>query len=112
VNPQGRSKVVNFAYYCAAQLPWLKPDAEKPATARVKSFDFTGKMPQGQVFYPLQQKPSPTILLQRGIAGSPREAAALPGRFLPELGRFLTEAAFFYLARVFSFLALSRLLTC
>jgi hypothetical protein len=28
--------------------------------------------------------------------GSAREAAALPGRFLPELGRFGNEAAFFY----------------
>src|SRR5512144_2614189 len=28
--------------------------------------------------------------------GSLREAAALPGRFLPELGRFGNEAAFFH----------------
>jgi hypothetical protein len=33
--------------------------------------------------------------------GSVREAAALPGRFLPELGRFGNEAAIFYSARVF-----------
>ena len=44
--------------------------------------------------------------------GSVCEAAALPGRFLPELGRFLTEAAFFFSARIFLPLAASRLLTC
>jgi hypothetical protein len=44
--------------------------------------------------------------------GSVHEAAALPGRFLPELGRFLTEAAFFLSARIFLSLAASRLLTC
>jgi hypothetical protein len=39
------------------------------------------------------------ILLQRGIAILDREAAALPGRFLPELGRFgIPKAAFFLTA--------------
>jgi hypothetical protein len=37
-----------------------------------------------------------SILLQRGIAVSDREAAALPGRFLPELGRSLKRAANFF----------------
>lgn len=32
--------------------------------------------------------------------GSVREAAALPGRFLPELGRFGNEAAFFHCGAV------------
>jgi hypothetical protein len=44
--------------------------------------------------------------------GSVREAAALPGRFLPELGRFGNEAAFFLSARVFCPVAASRVLTC
>ena len=44
--------------------------------------------------------------------GFVREAAALPGRFLPELGRFGNEAAFFLSARIFLVLAVSRLLTC
>jgi hypothetical protein len=43
----------------------------------------------------LQQNSSSIILLQRGIAIFDCEAAALPGRFLPELGRSLTRAAFF-----------------
>ena len=37
----------------------------------------------------------PGILLQRGIAIFDREAAALPGRFLPELGRSHGAAIFF-----------------
>ncbi|MEP6830733.1 MAG: hypothetical protein ABI963_10365, partial [Rhizomicrobium sp.] len=44
--------------------------------------------------------------------GSAREAAALPGRFLPELGRFGNEAAIFYSAQVFWPLRASHVLTC
>jgi len=44
--------------------------------------------------------------------GSVCEAAALPGRFLPELGRFSTPEAAFFFARIFSSLAASHLLTC
>jgi hypothetical protein len=51
------------------------------------------------------------ILLQRGIAIFDCEAAALPGRFLPELGRFGNEAAFFLSARIFWRAGASRVLT-
>ena len=61
----------------------------------MKSFDLVGKMQISSAFLRLLRKPNSPILLQRGIAGSPREAAALPGRFLPELGRFLGSGHFF-----------------
>jgi hypothetical protein len=44
--------------------------------------------------------------------GSVCEAAALPGRFLPELGRFGIPEAAFFLARAFCALGSSRVLTC
>jgi hypothetical protein len=43
----------------------------------------------------LQTNPGSGILLQRGIAILDCEAAALPGRFLPELGRS-SERPFFF----------------
>ena len=46
------------------------------------------------MFLRLRTKPLFGILLQRGIAISDCEAAALPGRFLPELGRS-SERPFF-----------------
>jgi hypothetical protein len=46
------------------------------------------------VFLRLRRKTSSIILLQRGIAIFDCEAAALPGRFLPELGRS-SERPFF-----------------
>jgi hypothetical protein len=60
-----------FAYYCAAQLPWLSPVAGKPATGHVKCLDLVGKMHIRSAFLRLPRKPSSTILLQRGIAGPP-----------------------------------------
>jgi hypothetical protein len=44
-------------------------------------------MPQLWLHQDLQTPGRSGILLQRGIAIFDREAAALPGRFLPELGR-------------------------
>jgi len=95
VNPVADSDPPSPAYYCAAQLPWLRPSAVKSGGDRVKSFDLVGKMQISSAFLRLLRKPNSPILLQRGIAGSPREAAALPGRFLPELGRFLGSGHFF-----------------
>jgi hypothetical protein len=52
------------------------------------------------------------ILLQRGIVIFDYEAAALPGRFLPELGRPFKRAAIFFPARFRCALNASRALTC
>ncbi|HEY5083849.1 MAG TPA: hypothetical protein VII48_04960, partial [Rhizomicrobium sp.] len=56
------------------------------------------RFPQGKVsqsvFSRLPAKVISNILLQRGIAIFDCEAAALPGRFLPELGR--PRAAIFF----------------
>jgi hypothetical protein len=71
VNPEAGPGVPGFAYYCAAQLPWLKSDAEKPAIDRVKPLGLTGKINGERRSLPLQRKPSSLILLQRGIAGPP-----------------------------------------
>jgi hypothetical protein len=56
--------------------------------------DFCGILPGIIIHYSLQTRFGSAILLQRGIAIFDCEAAALPGRFLPELGRS-SERPFF-----------------
>ena len=67
---------------------------------------FRGKTGKKDVFPDLYGNRVFGILLQRGIAILDREAAALPGRFLPELGRS-PERPFFF-ASVFWALRASR----
>ena len=55
---------------------------------------FCGVLSRIVILCALQTKASFFILLQRGIAILDCEAAALPGRFLPELGRS-SERPFF-----------------
>jgi hypothetical protein len=57
------------------------------AIFRDKALDFRGKILRKISILHLRTKWSFGILLQRGIAIFDCEAAALPGRFLPELGR-------------------------
>ena len=56
--------------------------------------DFCGVLSGMIIRWILQTKSGSGILLQRGIAILDREAAALPGRFLPELGRSLGSGLF------------------
>jgi hypothetical protein len=56
---------------------------------------FCGILSKSLTERPLQTNRGSGILLQRGIAILDCEAAALPGRFLPELGRS-SERPFFY----------------
>jgi hypothetical protein len=56
---------------------------------------FCGVLSRIVILCPLQTKGNLGILLQRGIAIPDCEAAALPGRFLPELGRS-SERPFFW----------------
>ncbi|HEY4274097.1 MAG TPA: hypothetical protein VGM68_01325, partial [Rhizomicrobium sp.] len=65
---------------------------EIPCFGRIKS-------PRKDILRLVERVPFHHIVAAR-YCGSAREAAALLGRFLPELGRFGFEAAFF-LARVF-----------
>jgi len=58
------------------------------------------------IHWTLQTKAGSGILLQRGIAIFDCEAAALPGRFLPELGRSSERP--FFLRSAFCVLAASR----
>jgi len=66
---------------------------------------FCGVLSRIVILCALQTSGSFFILLQRGIAIFDCEAAALPGRFLPELGRS-SERPFFWL--VFCVLRASR----
>jgi hypothetical protein len=61
---------------------------------------FLGKLLEKGFLLDLHQTRFSGILLQRGIAICGREAAALPGRFLPELGR--SHERPFFLARSFA----------
>jgi len=64
-----------------------RPLRKYQAIFRDKRLDFRGKILRKFSFLHLRTKGSFGILLQRGIAIFDCEAAALPGRFLPELGR-------------------------
>jgi len=77
----------NCADYCIAQLPRNPAFAKKSGMALQFLQRFCGETPQLQPLMYLRTGWRSGILLQRGIAILDREAAALPGRFLPELGR-------------------------
>jgi hypothetical protein len=83
-----------FSSYCVAQVP---EEAAEIVEARQcdRFFQyFCGVLSGMIIHWILQTKSGSGILLQRGIAILDREAAALPGRFLPELGRS-SERPFF-----------------
>ena len=77
---------------------------QKPGGSPSASTDlhvFRQKHGIAQRFSALRGAARSGILLQRGIAILDREAAALPGRFLPELGRSAkTERPFFCLRMI------------
>ena len=52
--------------------------------------------PAEKYFFTLARKARLHHIVAARYCGFVREAAALPGRFLPELGRFGNEAAFFF----------------
>ncbi|HSS15069.1 MAG TPA: hypothetical protein VLL04_14310, partial [Rhizomicrobium sp.] len=80
--------------YCVAQVP--EEAAERRKSGQCDRFfqDFCGVLSGMIIHWILQTRSGSGILLQRGIAILDREAAALPGRFLPELGRS-SERPFF-----------------
>jgi hypothetical protein len=81
--------------YCAAQV--TEEAAESREFEQCDRFfqDFCGVLSGIIICKNLQTGLGSGILLQRGIAIFDCEAAALPGRFLPELGRS-SERPFFF----------------
>jgi hypothetical protein len=68
--------------------------SQKPGNYDIFFQAFCGVLSRIVILCALQTKAGFFILLQRGIAIVDCEAAALPGRFLPELGRS-SERPFF-----------------
>jgi hypothetical protein len=83
-----------FGSYCAAQVPEDTAESRKSGQCDIFFQDFCGVLSGMIIRWILQTRLGSGILLQRGIAILDREAAALPGRFLPELGRS-SERPFF-----------------
>jgi hypothetical protein len=71
-------------------MPYGVPLSRESLPNRQEKSGFLRKIPEFFAISHLHTELHFVILLQRGI-----RAAALPGRFLPELGRSLTGAAFF-----------------
>ena len=86
--------VTRRAAYCIAQLSKSSADAEKSGSGCVFFQCLCGVLSAICPSSSLRTKSRSLILLQRGITILDREAAALPGRFLPELGRS-SERPFF-----------------
>ena len=84
-----------IAQCCNATVP--KKAAVEEKTGNCDSFfqAFCGVLSRIVILCALQTSCDPAILLQRGSAILDCEAAALPGRFLPELGRS-SERPFFF----------------
>src|SRR4051812_46647240 len=104
------------AFYCGAKVPKRRNFGENSGKISLRNVRFCAAfcMAEPRILR-LQRQLRFGILLQRGIAIFDCEAAALPGRFLPELGRPYRAAIFFGLsapARVFCSMASSRVLTC
>jgi len=76
-----------IARCCIATMPKKGATEEKLGICDSFFQAFCGVLSRIIILCTLQTGRHPGILLQRGIAILDCEAAALPGRFLPELGR-------------------------